>query len=220
MGLQHAIEDVGSVQKDGAVSGEAAAPASGVLRRLRDGLTGTFSCAGRLGRRGPMRGRGTVLRISALAILTYVVAVNLSYFFVLKPIWKRLDGLVEKKTVIQDFLVVRESGAAVGSFRDALMRGDERLTVVGEIERMAEDAGLRVVGEPVLLPPKVMSKKITEYPLELTLRGSYHEIGKLLSLLEGAPRCFIVKEVELAATGSGRGECDVALVLGVASWEE
>jgi Tfp pilus assembly protein PilO len=220
MGLQHAIGDMASVRKDAVASKEAAGSTSGLFGTLRGRLTCACSRVRRLGRRGPMRGRGTVWRISAIAILTYVVAVNLSYFFVLKPIWTRLDGLVEKKSVIQDFLVVRESSTALAGFKDALMRGDERMTVIGEIEQMAQDAGLRAAGEAALLPPKSISKKVTEYPMELKFRGTFHEAGQFLSLVEASPRCLVVTEVELAANGSGRGECDVAVVLGAASWEE
>ena len=95
-----------------------------------------------------------------MAILTYVVAVNVSYFFVLKPIWSRLNVLVEKKSVIQDFLVVRESAAAVSAFKDGLMHGDQRMTVVAEFEDNALLAAFAQAGEGLFVFPTVIEDQV------------------------------------------------------------
>lgn len=164
------------------------------------------------------RGGWSAWRVTAVTILTYVAAVNLSYFFVLKPIWSRLNVLVEKKGVIQDFLIVRESAAAVSGFKDGLMHGDQRMTVVAEFEDMAREAGLRMAGEPGLLPPKEISKKLMEYPVEIDLKGTYHEVGHFLSLLEASPRCPLVTDVELISDEGGGRQFGVRLRIAITSW--
>lgn len=164
------------------------------------------------------KGGWSAWRVAAIAILTYVAAVNLSYFLVLKPIWARLNVLVENKGVIHDFLVVRESAAAVSGFKDGLMHGDQRMTVVAEFEGLARQAGLRMAGEPGLLPPKEISKKLMEYPVEIDLRGTYHEVGHFLSLLEASQRCPLVTDVELASDEGGGRQCSVRLRIAITSW--
>ncbi len=163
--------------------------------------------------------RWTAWRIAAVAVLVYVAAANLSYFLVLKPVWSRLDGLRDRKTIIEDFFVVRESRAAVTTFRDGLMKGDQRMTVMSELERFAADAGVKIAGEPKLLPESEVSKRMTEYPVEITLNGDYHEIGRFLGLIESSPRFMIVHRATLETNGES-GRTEAKIVLGVVSWEE
>ncbi|MBM3307880.1 MAG: type 4a pilus biogenesis protein PilO [Candidatus Eisenbacteria bacterium] len=216
MALQHATHDVGGATHETASPGEktagAAAPAGtgGPKGRVLRTLCAAFRPHSRAGR--------SMWRTVAVAALTYIVAINLSYFLVLKPVWSRLNTLVEKKGVIQDFLVVRESAAAVSRFKDGLMRGDQRMTVVAEFEDLAQEAGLRMTGEPGLLQPREISKRIMEYPVEIDLRGTYHDVGRFLSLLAASPRCPSVSDVEVTAREGGSGQCDVRLRIGVAAW--
>jgi Tfp pilus assembly protein PilO len=216
MEVLNATHDVGGgTHETAALGGKTAPGGRSILTRGKGG-----SALGVLRKLlGPgSRGGWSAWRVTAMAILTYVAAVNLSYFFVLKPIWSRLNVLVEKKGVIQDFLIVRESAAAVSGFKDGLMHGDQRMTVVAEFDDLAQEAGLRIVGEPGLLPPKEISKKLVEYPVEIDLRGTYHEVGHFLSLLEASPRCPLVTDVEVISDEGGSRKCGVRLRIAIASW--
>jgi hypothetical protein len=162
----------------------------------------------------------TAWRIAAVAILIYVAAANLSYFLVLKPVWARLDGIKERKTIIEDFFVVRESSTAVAGFREGLMKGDQRMTVITSLEQLASDAGAKVTEEPNLLPESEISKRMVEYPFELTLRGTYHEIGKFLGLVESNQRFLIVRRVTFATGEDGTGSPEAKVLIGAVSWED
>lgn len=246
MAHEHEMDSAGSNDErlETAVSNEAEAsaekrpdaPESGVAPRkaARKSLPKKKTSAGdtdgplaalfkRLSPSGARAGRTWALwRNAAIILLIYVVAVNLGYFFVLKPNWARLDELRANKMVMQDFLVVRESSAAVAGFRDEMMRGDQRMTIIAELEPMAREAGVRIVGEPNLLSPKEVSDKIVEYPIELELDCSYHELGTFVSMLEGSTRFLAVREVEFDAREDDRdrGDPGITLVVSVMSWEE
>lgn len=231
MGLQHAIdgipsepEDIAQLEQDGEMPGDApddtpAEGSSGMTGRLK----GVF---GQVGSRLPRRlgdvvtGRHAVLKVSALSVLLYFATFNLSYFLILKPVWHRLDGLVAKKAIIQDFLIVRESSSAVTGFRDNLMRGDERVTVIAELEQMAIRSGMRMAGRPALPGSREVSERMREYPIELRLRGSYHEVGEFLSMVESSSRFLMVREVELDTRDTSAREGEVKVVVGAISWEE
>jgi Tfp pilus assembly protein PilO len=220
MAAQHAIHGVGGAANGSAsLTADTAAKAEQAARPRGEGRGALLASLRRALRPGK-RGSWSVWRVAAVAILSYVVAVNLSYFLVLKPIWSRLNVLVEKKGVIQDFLIVRESASAVSGFRDGLMHGDQRMSVVAEFEDLAAEAGLRMVGDPGLLPQRELSDRIVEYPVEIELRGSYHEVGRFLSLLEASSRCPLVTEVEVTGGESGSGLCSVRVRLGVPAWAE
>jgi Tfp pilus assembly protein PilO len=224
MGLQHAIDDMApdagsaapaaSDASEAAHSSGAAGSANPLFAILRGLVSGLRSA-------GPecARGRRSVWKVTAIAILTYVITVNLAYFFVLKPVWARLDGLLEKKTIIQDFLVVRESSTAVAAFRDGLMRGDERVTVLNELRDLARSSGVKLVGEPTLLSPKEISKAMTEYPLEIQLTGSYHDVGVFLSAVESSPRYLMVRDVQIDADKHGPEDADAHVTIVAVSWE-
>lgn len=223
MGLQHAIDGIHPEPEDAAIVEDGAEE----TQEEPGGLKGRLnSVLGHLWARFPRRfgdiaaGRHAVWKVAIISVLLYFATFNLSYFLILKPVWHRLDGLVAKKAIIQDFLIVRESSSAVTTFRDGLMRGDERVTVVSELEQMAVRAGMRLAGRPALPGSREVSQRMTEYPIELRLRGSYHELGEFLSLVESSPRFLMVREVELDTRETSPREGEVKVVVGAISWEE
>ena len=227
MGLQHAIDGIHPEPEDVApadvapVEGDGEEPdRSNALQDRLKGALGTLSS--RFPRRfgDVVNGRRAVWKVAILSVLLYFATFNLSYFFIMKPVWHRLDGLVAKKAIMQDFLIVRQSSSAVTEFRDGLMRGDERVTVVSELEQMASRAGLRLAGRPGLPGSREVSRRMIEYPIELRLRGSFHEVGEFLSLVESSPRFLMVREVELDTRDTSSREGEAKIVVGAISWEE
>jgi Tfp pilus assembly protein PilO len=222
MGLQHALEDT-EQRPDGA--GNASGDPEPSLAEI--GSTG--SAPPRLGAAltkalGAARSlvdiRGSVWKVVAVAVLAYVLAFSVSYFLVLKPAWAQLDEVMARKALIHDFLLFRESNTAVAEFRNALMQGDQRVTVVAELEEMAREVGLTPIGEAKLPPSKDVSDEIKEYPMELKLLGSYHEVGEYLSQLEAAPRFLAVKEVELVSREDDPSRTEATITVSAVSWEE
>ncbi len=166
-----------------------------------------------------IRGPWSIWRIAAVVVLVYIAAANVSYFLVLRPVTVRLETLREKKDIIQDFFIVRESSTAVAGFKDALMHGDQRMTVIAVLEEIAGDVGLRFSEEPRLLAEVTLSKRVTEYPIEISLEGSYHELGQFIGAIESSERYLTVRSVEIDGPASGTGEAEARLVVGAVSWE-
>jgi len=207
------------------VSGSGGGQQSGKVRTAQPsgqpgGLGGVISMLATAIRGGSGSRRWSVWRIAIVAGLVYVAAFSLSYFVVLKPVWGRLDVLRSKKGVIQDFLIVRESSGAVSSFKDALMRGDQRMTILASIQEMASASGVRIVSDPQRLSPAQLSPRVVEYPIELDVEGTYNEIGEFLGLIESGQRYLAVKEVEADSRESASGEASAVVVVGALSWEE
>ena len=60
-----------------------------------------------------------------------------------------------------------------------------------------------------------------EYPARLRVKGTYHEIGTFLSLLESSPRFVQVEEVEIVSDADSRSsESEATVLLALASWGE
>ena len=185
---------------------EAASPPGVVLALFRRGHSA-------------MRAPWSIWKIAAVVVLVYVAAANISYFVVLRPVWVRLEALKDKKNIVQDLFIVRESSTAVAGFKDALMHGDQRMTVIAVLEEMGEDAGLRFSREPKLLAETDLSKRVTEYPIELTLKGSFHELGQFISAIESSDRYLAVRSVEIDGPKNGKGDAEATIIVGAISWE-
>lgn len=159
-------------------------------------------------------------RRGAVAVMVYLVVVNAAYFFVLKPAQDRLGGLRAQKTTIHDFFVVSESSEAVERFKGNLMRGDQRITVLSELEQYARETGVKIVDEPSLLPTAEISENVGEHPIEMTLRGTYHEIAAFVSRVEGPDRVLAVQDLEIEAAEDGAREHRATLLIAAMSWRE
>jgi len=222
MGLQHALEDIEHRPGD---AEEAADEAGASLieatkrRRTRQKLAPALTKALGLAR-SLVDIRGSVWKVVVFGLTAYILAFGVSYFLVLKPAWGRLNEVMARKALIHDFLLFRESNTAVAEFRSALMQGDQRVTVVAELEEMAREAGLRPIGEAKLPPSRDVSEEIKEYPMEFRFSGSYHQVGEYLSQLEAAPRFLVVKEVELVSREDDPSNTEAAITISAVSWEE
>lgn len=162
----------------------------------------------------------SVWRAAVLGTLIYLAFVNVGYFLFMKPIGERLAGLQDRASVLNDFAVIQESSAAIAQFTEGLMNGDQRMTVMSEVNVMAKDSGVRVMGDPELLLPREVTESITEYPIRLRVKGTYDEIGGFLSLLESSPRFVQVEQVEIQSEVDSRDrESEATMLLAIASWE-
>ncbi len=197
-------------------------PAPTELRERSSGFLGRiFRGSARGSDRSDHRGLGwrSPWKVGAIAFVTYAAVVSLSYFFVMKPIWARRDAVAAKKTALQDYRILSTSRDVLAGLREGLMQGDQRMTVVAELQSAAREAGLDVIGEAAHLPDKNITENMVEYPVELRLRGTYHQVGDYLSLLSGSSRCLIVKEVELDSRNANTGLSDVTIVVAAVAWE-
>jgi Tfp pilus assembly protein PilO len=222
MGLQHALEDIdhpaggADDAPDGTESSAVAAEEHRASGTVPGQVLSKVLCV--VGRVAGMR--WTLWKVLAVGVLAYVIAFGVSYYIVLKPAWAKLNEVTARNALIHDFMLFRESNTAVAQFRNALMEGDQRVTVVAELEQMAREVGLTPIGEAKLPPSKDVSDAIKEYPMELKFSGSYHEVGEYLSRLEAAPRFLAVKEVEIVSRDDDRSDSEVTITVSAISWEE
>lgn len=163
----------------------------------------------------------SVGRVAILSAVIYVVAVGAAYFLIAQPLSNRLHNVGERMSMLHDVTVIEQASAALVSFTDGLMTGDQRLTVMSEFGLMAKDTGVKLIGDPELLMPREVSKLVIEYPARLRIKGTYHEIGTFLSLLESSPRFVQVEEVEILSDMDSRaGDSEATVLLALASWGE
>jgi hypothetical protein len=196
---------------DSAVKRDAAAPRGlpGVLSKLVPGKLGT-----------PLRA-SSVGKAAIMSAVIYLVVAGAFYGVLFKPAGARVERLSGELSVLHDYLVIEQANAALAGFKDGLMKGDQRLTVMSEFKVMAESAGVRIVGDPELLVPRSVSKTVSEYPVRLRLKGTYHEIGTFLALLESSPRFVQIEEVEILSDVASRDrESEASVLLALSSWEE
>jgi Tfp pilus assembly protein PilO len=162
----------------------------------------------------------SVGRTALLAVIVYMLAVGSSFFFLFQPTDRRLHEVRSQKDILHDYMVITQAGAAIGGFKDGLMTGDQRLTVMSEVTQMAEASGVRVIGDPELLMARDTHGSFSEYPMRVRAKGTFHEIGDFLSLLESSPRFVVVEEVEIRSDVASRSsESEVTLLLALAAWE-
>jgi Tfp pilus assembly protein PilO len=222
MGLQHALEDIEQPPAGADDPVDGAESESFVAEERGASGTGSALVLGKVLRvvNRVAGARWTLWKVLGVGVLTYVIAFGVSYYVVLKPAWAKLDEVTGRNALIHDFMLFRESNTAVAQFRSALMEGDQRVTVVAELEQMAREVGLTPIGEAKLPPSKDVSDAIKEYPIELKFSGSYHEVGEYLSRLEAAPRFLAVKEVEIVSRDDDRSDSEVTITVSAVSWEE
>ena len=103
-------------------------------------------------------------RIALMAVCGYVLCVGAAYFFVKQPLSTDLHRMKEQKNILHDYVVIEEASAAISSFKEGLMTGDQRLTVMSEVNQMADESGVKIVGDPDLLLSREISPNLVDTP--------------------------------------------------------
>ncbi len=162
----------------------------------------------------------TLGKTAVLVVCVYALGVGSAHFLIVQPMSRRLHLVQEQKSILHDYVVIERADAAIGAFKDGLMTGDQRLTVMSEVRLMAEGSGVKIVGDPDLLLARDVSGHVVEYPLRLRIRGTFHEMGEFLSLLEGSPRFTLLEEVEIRSDADSRErDSEATVLLTLAAWE-
>ena len=162
----------------------------------------------------------TLGKTAVLVVCVYALAVGSVHFLIMQPTSRRLHLVQEQKSLLHDYVVIERADAAIGVFKDGLMTGDQRLTVMSEVRLMAEGSGVKIMGDPDLLLARDVSGHLVEYPLRLRIRGTFREIGEFLSLLEGSPRFTLLEEVEIRSDADSRErDSEATVLLALAAWE-
>lgn len=212
-----AVPGNGTSRKSRAGYSESEAPAAGgVLSKVR-GVARFKVDAASLKKAWQANSIG---RVALLAVCVCSLSVGAAYFFLMQPMSAGLHKVKEQKSILHDYAVIQQAGAAIGAFKDGLMTGDQRLTVMSEVNQMAESSGIKMVGDPELLLRRAVSTNFVEYPVKLRVRGTFHEMGRFLSLLESSPRFILVEEVEMRSEIESRDrESEATVLLALAAWE-
>ena len=159
-------------------------------------------------------------RVALLAVCGYALCAGAAYFFLMQPLSMGLHKVKEQKNILHDYVVIQQAGAAIGSFKDGLMTGDQRLTVMSEVNQMAESSGVKIVGDPDLLLRRDLSADFVDYPVRLRVRGTFHEMGDFLSLLESSSRFVLMEEVEIRSEVASKDrESEATVLFSLAAWE-
>jgi len=162
----------------------------------------------------------TLAKTALVAVCVYTLAASSAYFLVMQPLSTRLHLVQEQKGLLHDYMAIQEASAAINEFRDGLMTGDQRLTVMSEVKLMAQGSGVNIIGDAELLLGRDLTGCFVEYPLRLRVRGTFHEIGEFLSLLESSPRFTMVEEIEIMSDADSRErDSEATVLLALAAWE-
>lgn len=160
-------------------------------------------------------------RTILMVVCLYALTVGPAYFLMVKPLGKRLHEVMDQKSIMLDYIVIQQASAAIDGFKHGLMTGDRRLTVMSEVRLMAEGSGVKIVGDPDLLLGRHGSGQCAEYPVRLRVRGSFHDIGAFLSLVESSPRFIVVEEIDVRSDAASKDrESEATVLLAIAAWEE
>lgn len=103
---------------------------------------------------------------------------------------------------------VREQAAKslqeIERLRQRLPQTLETEWLVREVSRLAEEADLRLATILPISPKQVVGLEgVMTLSVALEFTASYHQLGKLLSMVESAPAFIRVDELILARTGEG-----------------
>ena len=111
------------------------------------------------------------------------------------------------------------SGAAVSRFKDVLMRGDQRVSVLTDLKQFAKESGLTLTAEPELLPSAPITDHVTEHPIEMRLKGTYHQVAEFVSRAEGPPRFLFTKSLDIGSDKDTGRVHETTIVFAALSWK-
>lgn len=143
----------------------------------------------------PLAGR---IFVWLLAVSAVLIA---AYFFIVKDLYQDLDRAVATEaTLKQDFQTKAFQAATLEQYKELMAKMEkdfeflvsqlpEKTQVPGlldDIDEKGRDSGLTIVS--IKLQPESVGDVYVELPIEIIVKGSYHDFGTFISSIAGMPR--------------------------------
>lgn len=153
----------------------------------------------------PLAGRVFVWLVAAVAVLA------LAYFLFVKDLYKELDrSIASEATLKQTFQQKAFQAATLEQYKDLMARMEkdfeflvsqlpEKTQVPGlldDIDEKGRESGLTIVS--IKLQPELVGDVYVELPIEIIVKGSYHDFGTFISSIAGMSRIVTLHDFTIA----------------------
>jgi len=162
----------------------------------------------------PIDFKNKQVQIVILVILVFLISFILYLTFILKPQVARVFDVIGKgnKTALDlrnaeaDVSRIDKFKKDMASYQDKVNRYEKMLPAeqeipnfLEELSNMARSSNLKIVGiTPIPAKEKTSANKIYQgFPILISAKSGYHEIGRFLSSLENANRFLKVADIEI-----------------------
>jgi len=113
----------------------------------------------------------------------------------------RLKALTSKQPQLE--AQKKEIQALVDGFQKKVFSDEEASLLLGKISKLAQDAQVELLSskpvEGVEPFPAPYSQKYAKFIYQITVEGTYHNLGALISLIESYPRYLQVQSLSIAS---------------------
>lgn len=143
--------------------------------------------------------------------LILVVVIIASLFFAHK-VWQfqvtKVNSLKQMISQEESKVVILTNIESLNKKIDLLaknLKKEDVKSIIAKINNFASSTSVEIIS----IQPQREESRDSVYrvlPINLNIRGTYHNIGKFISLLEGKEQFFRVKEFNLSSSDSSRGE--------------
>lgn len=153
----------------------------------------------------PLAGRVFVWLLAVVAILA------LAYFLIIKDLYRELDReIATESTLKQSFQQKAFQAATLEQYKELMAKMEkdfeflvsqlpEKTQVPGlldDIDEKGRDSGLTIVS--IKLQPESIGDVYVELPIEIIVKGSYHDFGTFISSVAGMSRIVTLHDFEIA----------------------
>ena len=153
----------------------------------------------------PLAGRLTVCIIAVFVVLA------LAYFLMIKDMYAKLDRVAAEETSLKETFVEKAFQAATLDQYKKLMEKMEKdfnflvaqlpkdtqvPELLENIDEKGRETGLTIVS--IKLQPEVVADVYVELPIEIIVKGSYHDFGSFISSVAGMDRIVTLHDFTAA----------------------
>ena len=167
-----------------------------------------------------------LLKSALLYTITIVLGVSfIAWSLFIKPVHKKLDAIeIEKKSIGLKKASIENIAAMKGrtlAYEKAVSSAQQLPWLIEESNRMAAESGLTLVSAA----PAGASSDDADYKkigLRIEARGSYHELGQFISMVENSPRFIKVGTVNvtLPTSDDDKQGLHMWITMSIYTWKE
>lgn len=165
--------------------------------------------------------------IKGILVVLLCVAVGVGWYFLdIKDQYRKLDGVARQEQDLRAEFERKQARAAnLEAYREqlaemresfgAMLRQLPNKTEVADLLVDVSQTGLAAGLEFELFKPQAEAPKdfYSELPIQIRVKGRYHEFGEFVSGLAALPRIVTIHDVKIVPAGKGKGNESSTLIM-------
>lgn len=148
-----------------------------------------------------------------VAIVGYIVAISLTYLFLLRPLFTKVQHVKDQSTTAEEYLILKGNAAKFSLFKERVAVFNQITVMRTTLDSLAAPANVRVVSVAPDTATQSLDAGFLLKGFQVTAEGTYPQLNRFIAVLEQTNNYYLITRLMIVRVDERSGLARVQLTL-------